>query len=418
MRARMEGIWRAKGEVVICLDSHVETTPGWLEPLLWRITEESVALLDFCLFLFAWEVPTSPKKYYIALQYLHVQCQDFRYEVYGLGLVSFNWLLNQKPRERPEGEDTMAPSSVLCGGLFAVDRSWFLHLGGYDPELQIYGGEEMEIGFSAWQCGGSVVHEPWIAKLDSHNTAMPLSATASLKSYSIAINSARWPHALSLLNQLQEERLEADLIAQTAQINSCGRGLAWRHATLMLHSCDADVIAFNAALNACVAREWRQAEHLLQQEMASLQPDVVSSNSVINAMAKSSQWQRAVQTNRYGEDTITHCCSISALEKASEWQLAAQSLRMAAFWPTKQTVLAYNASISAYEKASQWDHTLVLLDDMKAASHRGVGPDLITFNATISAQRAAWSNALNLLHGLQQKRFIPQAPEGTVGLKE
>ena len=34
------------------------------------------------------EVPTSPKKYYIALQYLHVQCQDFRYEVYGLGLVS------------------------------------------------------------------------------------------------------------------------------------------------------------------------------------------------------------------------------------------------------------------------------------------------------------------------------------------
>ena len=54
----------------------------------------------------------------------------------------------------------MAPSSVLCGGLFAVERSWFLHLGGYDPELQIYGGEEMELGFSAWQCGGSVVHEP------------------------------------------------------------------------------------------------------------------------------------------------------------------------------------------------------------------------------------------------------------------
>ncbi|OLP81220.1 Polypeptide N-acetylgalactosaminyltransferase-like 6 [Symbiodinium microadriaticum] len=41
-----------------------------------------------------------------------------------------------------------------------ADRSWFLHLGGYDPELRIYGGEEMELGFSAWQCGGSVVHEP------------------------------------------------------------------------------------------------------------------------------------------------------------------------------------------------------------------------------------------------------------------
>lgn len=48
----------------------------------------------------------------------------------------------------------------MCGGLFATDRAWFLHLGGYDPEMRIYGGEEMEIGFSAWQCGGSVVHEP------------------------------------------------------------------------------------------------------------------------------------------------------------------------------------------------------------------------------------------------------------------
>ena len=38
------GIWRARGEVVICLDSHVEATPGWLEPLLWRIGEETFSL--------------------------------------------------------------------------------------------------------------------------------------------------------------------------------------------------------------------------------------------------------------------------------------------------------------------------------------------------------------------------------------
>ncbi|CAK9047844.1 unnamed protein product [Durusdinium trenchii] len=140
MKARMEGIWRARGEVIICLDSHVEATPGWLEPLLWRISEDRTRLV----------VPSIDG----------IDTEDFSYAVYGLGLVSFNWLLNQKPRERPEGEDSMAPSTVLCGGLFAVDRAWFLHLGGYDPELQIYGGEEMEIGFSAWQCGGSVVHEP------------------------------------------------------------------------------------------------------------------------------------------------------------------------------------------------------------------------------------------------------------------
>lgn len=140
MKARMEGVWHAKGEIIVCLDSHVEVTPGWLEPLLFRISEDRTRLV----------VPSIDG----------IDTEDFSYSVFGLGMVSFNWQLNQKPRERPEGEDSLAPSSVLCGGLFAVDRSWFLHLGGYDPELRIYGGEEMELGFSAWQCGGSVVHEP------------------------------------------------------------------------------------------------------------------------------------------------------------------------------------------------------------------------------------------------------------------
>ena len=42
--AWLGGIWRARGEVVICLDSHVEATPGWLEPLLWRVGEDRNSL--------------------------------------------------------------------------------------------------------------------------------------------------------------------------------------------------------------------------------------------------------------------------------------------------------------------------------------------------------------------------------------
>lgn len=40
MLARMEGAWRAAAEVVVFLDSHVEATRGWLEPLLARIAED------------------------------------------------------------------------------------------------------------------------------------------------------------------------------------------------------------------------------------------------------------------------------------------------------------------------------------------------------------------------------------------
>lgn len=62
--------------------------------------------------------------------------------------------------KKMENPSKSYPTPAMAGGLFAVRRSLFWRLGGYDEGMVIWGAENLELSWRAWQCGARVEITP------------------------------------------------------------------------------------------------------------------------------------------------------------------------------------------------------------------------------------------------------------------
>nr|XP_045599384.1 polypeptide N-acetylgalactosaminyltransferase 1-like isoform X4 [Procambarus clarkii] len=146
IRARLAGARAATGDVLIFLDSHCEANDKWMEPLLQRIKESRSAVL----------VPIIDVIDDKTLEYYHGNGRYF--QVGGFTWSGhFTWIdiseQEQKRRANPVGP-TRSPT--MAGGLFAIERNYFWEIGSYDDGMDVWGGENLEMSFRVWMCGGTL----------------------------------------------------------------------------------------------------------------------------------------------------------------------------------------------------------------------------------------------------------------------
>uniref|UniRef100_A0A3Q1BFT6 Polypeptide N-acetylgalactosaminyltransferase n=1 Tax=Amphiprion ocellaris TaxID=80972 RepID=A0A3Q1BFT6_AMPOC len=145
IRARLAGAAVAKGKVLTFLDSHVECNVGWLEPLLERV------------YLDRKKVPCPVIDVISDKDMSYMLVDNFQRGIFKWPLV-FGW--SAVPEEYIKKNNMTIADPIRCpvmaGGLFSIDRKYFFELGSYDPGLDVWGGENMEISFKIWMCGGEI----------------------------------------------------------------------------------------------------------------------------------------------------------------------------------------------------------------------------------------------------------------------
>lgn len=146
IKARLLGVKYAKAKVLVFLDAHCECNQGWLEPLLTPIVKSRSTVV----------VPIIDVINFNNMQYV-TAVTDSR-GVFDM-TMTFAWAPIPS-HELSKDRTALTKAPAMAGGLFAIDKEYFLASGSYDEEMVIWGGENIEMSLRIWMCGGRILSAP------------------------------------------------------------------------------------------------------------------------------------------------------------------------------------------------------------------------------------------------------------------